>query len=96
MTEDELKQFIAEQVQQEVARRLAKLEKPILDLVQHVIKVEDRLSKMEDRRAQALQELELLEEGGSGMERKEPRAQDMQTMMNEMERLLRRRDAMSD
>jgi hypothetical protein len=35
MTEAELKQFIAEQVQQEVARRLAKLEKPILDLVQH-------------------------------------------------------------
>ena len=91
MTEAELKQFIAEQVQQEVARRLAKLEKPILDLVQHVIKVEDRLSKMEDRRAQALQELELLEEGGSGMERKEPRAQDMQTMMSEIERLLRRR-----
>jgi hypothetical protein len=91
VTEDELKQFIAEQVQQEVARRLAKLEKPILDLVQHVIKVEDRLSKMEDRRAQALQELELLEEGGSGMERKEPRAQDMQTMMSEIERLLRRR-----
>ena len=87
MTEDELKQFIAEQVQQEVARRLAKLEKPILDLVQHVIKVEDRLSKMEDRRAQALQELELLEKGGSGMERMEPRAQDMQTMMSEIERL---------
>ena len=87
MTEAELKQFIAEQVQQEVARRLAKLEKPILDLVQHLSKMEDHL-KMEDRRAQALQEL--LEEGLSGMERMEPRAQDMETMMSEIERLLHR------
>jgi hypothetical protein len=81
MTEAELKQFIAEQVHQEVARRLAKLEKPILDLVQH-------LSKMEDRRAQALQEL--LKESLSGMERMEPWAQDMETMMSEIERLLHR------
>ena len=88
MTEAELKQFIAEQVQQEVARRLAKLEKPILDLVQHLSKMEDHLSKMEDRRAQALQEL--LKEGLSGMERMEPRAQDMETMMSEIERLLHR------
>ena len=78
MTEDELKQFIVEQVRQEVARRLAKLENPILELVQH-------FSKMEDRRAQALQEL--LEEGRS----MEPRVQDMETMMREIERLLSRR-----
>jgi hypothetical protein len=38
---------------------------------------------MEDRRAQALQEL--LKEGLSGMERMEPRAQDMETMMSEIE-----------
>ena len=88
MTEDELKQFIAEQVQQEVARWLAKLEKPILDLVQHLCKMEDRLGMMEDRRAQALQEL--LKEDLSGMERMEPRAQDMETMMSEIERLLHR------
>jgi phage shock protein A len=92
VTADELKQFIAEQVQQEVARRLAKLEKPILGLVQHLSKMEDRLDKLEDGRAQALQEFqELLKEGGSGTERMEPRAQDMETMMSEIERLLRRR-----
>ena len=50
--------------------------------------MEDHLSKMEDRGAQALQEL--LKEGLSGMERMEPRAQDMETMMSEIERLLHR------
>jgi hypothetical protein len=43
---------------------------------------------MEDHRAQAHQEL--LKEGLSGMERMEPRAQDMETMMSEIERLLHR------